>query len=245
MIKENKVSKYLLYAIGEIILVVIGILIALQINNTNELEKQRSKELHYLENIKTDLYLNIDGLNSFIATRTKAIESANIVLEHFEGKPLTDLSSFNEHTFNIYTSRMFFQNNNTFQELLNSGNLALISNDSIKTILLNMELLSKKMKYEEEHFRFDAEISLYAPAYTMIDFNASMKNYNHRVSAGKLGVDIKLKKAQYETMLRDMNQKNGFVMAVLEFSIMNIQFEEMKKMCQKLIALIDKELIKV
>jgi uncharacterized protein YueI len=41
-----------------------NILIALQINNTNELEKQRSKELQCLENIKTDLYLNIEGLNS-------------------------------------------------------------------------------------------------------------------------------------------------------------------------------------
>jgi hypothetical protein len=244
MIKENKASKYLLYAIGEIVLVVIGILIALQINNTNELEKQRSKELHYLENIKTDLYVNIDGLNSFITTRTKAIASANIVLEHFEGKPLTDLSAFSEHTFNIYTSRMFFQNNNTFQELLNSGNLALISNHAIKTILLNMELLSKKMKYEEEHFRFDAEISLYAPAYKMIDFNPSVKNYSHRVTDGRLGVDVKLEKEQYEIMLKDMNQKNGFVMAVLEFNIMNSQFEQMKMMCQKLIVLIDQELRK-
>jgi len=43
MIKENKVTKYLLYAIGEIVLVVIGILIALQINNNNE-EKQRVKK---------------------------------------------------------------------------------------------------------------------------------------------------------------------------------------------------------
>ena len=41
-----------------------NILIVLQINNLNALEKQRSKELQSLENIKTDLYLNIDGLNS-------------------------------------------------------------------------------------------------------------------------------------------------------------------------------------
>lgn len=51
MIKESKFSKYLLYAIGEIVLVVIGILIALQINNNNDLRKEREKELRYLENI--------------------------------------------------------------------------------------------------------------------------------------------------------------------------------------------------
>jgi hypothetical protein len=58
MIKENKVSKYLLYAIGEILLVVIGILIALSINNWNELRKQKAKETelltYVLENIRTD-----------------------------------------------------------------------------------------------------------------------------------------------------------------------------------------------
>ena len=46
MIKENKASKYLLYAIGEIVLVVKGILIALQINNWNE-DKKNEKELFF------------------------------------------------------------------------------------------------------------------------------------------------------------------------------------------------------
>ena len=53
MLSENKFSKYLLYAIGEIILVVIGILIALSINNLNEANKRHDKEMQYLSNIKT------------------------------------------------------------------------------------------------------------------------------------------------------------------------------------------------
>ena len=55
MIKENKVSKYLIYAIGEIILVVIGILIALQINNWNEAKKDLNEEITILKNIKKDV----------------------------------------------------------------------------------------------------------------------------------------------------------------------------------------------
>ena len=50
LLSENKLSKYVLYAIGEIILVVIGILIALQINNWNEANKRRDNELRYLSN---------------------------------------------------------------------------------------------------------------------------------------------------------------------------------------------------
>lgn len=56
---ENNVVKYLRYAIGEILLVVIGILIALQVNNWNEHRKQRNKERYYLTNIKTDLNRNM------------------------------------------------------------------------------------------------------------------------------------------------------------------------------------------
>lgn len=58
MLNENKFSKYLIYAIGEIILVVIGILIALAINTKNEKRETRLVELKYLSGIKSDFSLN-------------------------------------------------------------------------------------------------------------------------------------------------------------------------------------------
>jgi len=244
MADDNKPVKYMRYAVGEVFLVVIGILIALQINNQNELNKERDREVHYLKNIKTDLYLNIAEIDRYIDTRTNAIESANIILEHFEGKPLTDLPAFSEHTINIYTWRKFFQNNNTFQELTNSGNLALISNDSIKTTLLNMELLYKIMKDEEAHFRYDAEVLLYEPSYGMIDLHYAVQNLTYRLSNGQAGENVELPREQYEMMLKDIKQKNGFVMAAYEFGAMNVQLEKMKAMCQDLVVLIDEELLK-
>ena len=242
MIKENKVSKYVLYAIGEIILVVIGILIALQINNNNEIRKAREKELHYLSNIKSDLNLNIKEIESYIITRSTQIESANKAIEYFEGKPLTNLDDFNKDIVNIYTWRKFYQINNTFQELTNSGNLALISNDSIKNTLLNLESLYKKLKYEEEHFRYDAEILLYEPSYKVLDLNPIVKKYTYQMSNGKAGENITLPRENFELMLKDLEQKNGFVMAVFEFSVMNQQLEVMKTLSEGLITLIEKEI---
>ena len=58
MLTENKFSKYLIYAIGEIVLVVIGILIALSINNWNENRKLRKVELNLLSDIRTNLISN-------------------------------------------------------------------------------------------------------------------------------------------------------------------------------------------
>ena len=55
LVAEGKTAKYLKYAIGEVLLVMIGIILALQVNNWNETRKERSLELEYLEGIKTDL----------------------------------------------------------------------------------------------------------------------------------------------------------------------------------------------
>ncbi|MGB5377107.1 DUF6090 family protein [Muriicola sp.] len=54
LLTENKIRKYLLYAVGEIVLVVIGILIALQVNNYNETDKEREIYVSYLVRLKED-----------------------------------------------------------------------------------------------------------------------------------------------------------------------------------------------
>ncbi len=242
LIKENKVTKYILYAIGEIILVVIGILIALNINNRNELKKQRTQELHYLKNIKIDLQLNISHIDNYMVKRKSQIVSANIILKHFEGQPINDYEAFNGHTINIYTWRKFFQINNTFQELINSGNLALISNDSIKNTLLNMETLYKVLKDEESHFRFDSEQLLFNPYFEKIDTSPLVQNFTYQVTNGQEGIRAPLSRENFDPMLNDIKQKNGFVMATYEFSEMNNSLNDMKALCNQLNVLIDKEI---
>ena len=244
LLTENKYIKYLLYAIGEIILVVIGILIALNINNTNEIRRQRIQELHYLKNIKTDLKLNVVHLDKYIEMRNSTINSARILVEHFEGKMIEDYEEFNGHTINIYTWRKFFQINNTFQELVNSGNFSLISNDTIKSALLNIETLYKVMKDEEAHFRYDSEKLLYDPYFEKIDTNPLVQNFTYQMSGGKAGKRIPLTIRNFQPMLDDIKQKNGFVMAEYEFTVMNVHLKEIKVMCNQLMQLIALELEK-
>ena len=207
MIKENRITKYFLYAIGEILLVVIGILIALNINNNSEKNKQRSQELHYLKNIKTDLQMNIAHIDNYITDREVAAKNAAKILEHFEGKPITDYEIFIQEAISIYIWRKFFQINNTYQELVNSGNLALISNDSIKNTLLNMETLYKVMKDEEDHFRYDSETLLYAPYFEKVDTNPLVKNYTYHVTNGQAGERIELNASHVKNILNDVKQK--------------------------------------
>ena len=82
LLSENKFSKYLIYAVGEIVLVVIGILIALQINNWNEQRKIKKQETQVYKELKSDLLqtrydiLNVVSNNKAIVnSTTKLIEA--------------------------------------------------------------------------------------------------------------------------------------------------------------------------
>lgn len=242
LLTENKYSKYLIYAIGEIALVVIGILIALQINNNNDLRKERIKELHYLQNIKSDLIINIDEMKDYIETRNDLISAAQRILEYFEGKPLVDLETFNADGIGIYNWQKFYQYNNTFQELVNSGNLAMITNKLIKNRLMGIELLYKKMKYEEDHFRFDTENNLYKPIYANLDLNPMIKNAEFYLSKGKSGTETIIPNDYFDEFLRNTNIKNGFVLTVLELTTLNRQMQEMIEESEKLITSISNEI---
>ena len=90
MIKENRVSKYLLYAIGEIVLVVIGILIALQINTWNQQRERNNQETIYLEDLRNDFLFDLETLDQKVAQNDKAIENAKEVLTLISSK--TDFS---------------------------------------------------------------------------------------------------------------------------------------------------------
>tara|TARA_R110002012_G_scaffold313413_2_gene524992 strand:- start:485 stop:1561 length:1077 start_codon:yes stop_codon:yes gene_type:complete len=67
LLSENKFSKYILYAIGEIVLVIIGILIALHINNKNEQRKTENKIVSILKEVQHDLGLDIQKSDELIA----------------------------------------------------------------------------------------------------------------------------------------------------------------------------------
>ncbi len=79
MIKENKVSKYFIYAIGEIVLVVIGILIALQINNLNENRKKNVIKRNYYNQILQDLSKDTNYINKKI----KVLNSNMLLYENY------------------------------------------------------------------------------------------------------------------------------------------------------------------
>ncbi len=244
LLSENKFSKYLIYAIGEIILVVIGILIALQINNSNELNKQRAKEVQFLKNLKSDLIFEESELERFIGIREGMVNSAQIALEHFNGKPLENIQLFNFHTFNVGVWQEFQRNNNTFLELLNSGNLTIISNDSIKSGLLNLDLIHKKIISNREHLRNDMEHYFYDPWFKTVDLDPFAQSFVFYANNGAFDNKIELSKEEIDRLINDKVFKNGFVVSVFTNSLIIDDYKRMKDLNKKVVELIDKEITK-
>lgn len=136
---ENKTSKYLKYAIGEILLVMIGILLALQVNNWNEARKLRQIERSYLERLVVDLKENEVLWERRYEREKQRLEGAWELLEFSFSENQDTLVKVLRNFQPVANFEDLIINQVTFNEMVSSGNLDLISNDSIKLKLLDLE----------------------------------------------------------------------------------------------------------
>ncbi|WGK65854.1 DUF6090 family protein [Croceiramulus getboli] len=242
MITQNRTKKYLLYAIGEIILVVIGILIALQINNSNELKKQRVKEVQFLKNLQSDLIFEQDEHERYIAIRENIVNSAQMALEHFNGKPVDNIQMFNYLTFNVGIWQELQRNNNTFIELLNSGSFTIISNDSRKNGLLNLDLIHKEIISNREHLRNDLEQYFYDPWFRTVDLDPLARSFVFYANKGEFDKNIELSRDELDDLLMDKVFKNGFVLSVFTNTLIIEDYKRMKELNKSVVELIGNEI---
>ena len=138
--EKNKTGKYLKYAIGEIILVVIGILIALQINNWNEGQKNKALEKNMLENLVENLEQNCDKLKSRIQSISFYRKSGSVIISAIENK-LIDQDSLENY---FHTALM-----NTSDIGLSETGYNVIKNNGFK-IIRNQALKKEMMVFFEE-----------------------------------------------------------------------------------------------
>ncbi len=133
LLTENKFSKYLLYAIGEVILVVIGILIALSINNWNERRKIVNQGKEYIGEIYGDLEKELSNLKGIVLGLQKQHDATENALKIFESYN-HEINDSLEFTNNLWAAEKIFivqRDQNTFDKLRISGLSGIINNDSL------------------------------------------------------------------------------------------------------------------
>ncbi|WP_350290035.1 DUF6090 family protein [uncultured Croceitalea sp.] len=145
---ENKTGKYFKYAIGEIVLVVIGILIALSINNWNNDKKDKQAELKYLNQIRKSLEENNLILKERIVNDERTLKFGDQLYNHFKTKKeLND--SIKRILVVLLNDQMISFNIAAFENLKNDG-LSFISNDDLKFEIIN--IYDKELKYIQNIF---------------------------------------------------------------------------------------------
>ncbi|MBN3520961.1 hypothetical protein JYB62_13210 [Algoriphagus lutimaris] len=171
LLQQNSFTRYLIYALGEIMLVVIGILIALQVNNWNEGRKQRNIELKYFLNLKNDLYADLDRLNYLIDISKGKVTAASKVKKRADRDSVGSLYDFSTDMLNLIYVEEFRPNDNTYEEMKSSGNFSLIQNDELKLELMTLRKTYIEIQAFQEHLRYD--------------FNVFLQDYERYVNWGK------------------------------------------------------------
>ncbi|MTE27853.1 DUF6090 family protein [Winogradskyella ouciana] len=178
MINQNRTKKYLLYAIGEIVLVVIGILIALQINNWNDERKTKNLEEKILKELHVNLSMDLEELQDDVSYMDNINSASLDVREFIKNNEFPNDSIFK--VISILRVTPHFDPNKSGYQLLQSKGVEVISNDSLRN---DISLLYERSypyykRYEEERLRFHALHSepLLLKYFTM-QFNLSRKYY--------------------------------------------------------------------
>lgn len=207
LILDNKTTKYFKYAIGEIFLVVIGILIALQINNWNQQRINNQKEQEILKNIHQEFVENKKQIDNILKERKLLIENCDKVIAMFPIKELTrptldSLKLYLGGTFSRYT---FNPSQGTVNSLISTSSFNLIRNDELKKLLISWSDLV--LDYQEEELEAKNYFGKYANMFQQnIDFNFNLDDPRNNLNLFQTLEFENIVKVRRSTVIATINE---------------------------------------
>lgn len=231
---ENKFSAYFLYATGEIILVVIGILIALYINNWNNQNQQNKLEIKYLNEIKNNLKADLHDLDFNIEFNESKLQSNKVVLQYLTRK-IDYSDSLEFHFSNLLFSTRTLINKSAYENLKSRG-LEIVSNDSLRrhiTTLYEFDFYSViDFEGKDDHmFQFQILTQEVIKAINLKEFKPTGQIPN--------GLAAPIDK---ELLLNNYQFKNALMINISFREYMIYAYQNLKKNTEKCISEIENEL---
>ena len=139
LLKRGKMGKYLQYAIGEIVLVVVGILIALSINNWNDGQSERIAELNFYKNKKQQLLDDAHNIASESKYNTKFTNQFKYAIQIIEANDKSKKDSLGKIAMKLINYSDFDGQSNIYETMVNSGDVKLLKNTDIIERLRRLE----------------------------------------------------------------------------------------------------------
>ena len=249
-LSENKFGKYLTYAIGEIILVMIGILLALQVNNWNIKRIEKQTEIKFLKGLKNDLQADLKNLKLFIDDKIAKENSAATLLKYSSPQNPNEIRKLDSTIWQVFKWNEFHPSSNTLDEIIGSGSLSLIENDTLKENLLNIKHKYVLIGVGTNHMRTEYENYLYNRSAELrelmpyLDVETYIKSdiLKHFGEINSLNFD--LYKNQIDNLLQDQTFRNGLKLSVLNNHSMRLKCEVVYNEVNYLIEQIDTEVLK-
>jgi len=243
LLMENKTGKYFKYAIGEIILVVIGILIALQINNWNEERKQTKEEIETLKNIKSDFENTIVEFEENNGFRKRIIATIRVFYNlihtkqnNYSNQQLDSLMG------NLFINPTYNGQSETLNILFNSGKINIISNDSIKNALV---LWPQQVEDMTEDEIYSSNV-LYKDLYPLLKRYVSIYEINNNINYKGLKLFNNQTQSStnidYNGLFKDREFEGTLSSRELPLSVSSIQTNELIETARKIIRLIEDEI---
>jgi len=180
LLMENKTGKYFKYAIGEIVLVVIGILIALQINTWKENQKNNNKKTVLLKALKLEYSSNLKQIDTVLYYDNIVLNNVQRLMKLGPNTPLEKIKDSLPHWVQNTAFRWTFDPvNGALRSGISSGEIHLIKNDSLTTLLFEWPDLVNDFK-EGEARTVDAVIeskSVVEKHIRLIDYKSTFANF--------------------------------------------------------------------
>ena len=212
LLSENKFSKYLLYAIGEIVLVVIGILIALQINTWNENRKDRIEEQILYGTLISSLESDLEDVIDKISIVESALEAQKIFMTHsfeaIEGK--YEINQIEDLLYSLSeSSRSFFPNYGLYNKISNNNQI-----DLIRSADLQMKIIELYEQYYRRYNDLDLNIEHQSLFSLYTNFFSLIQNYASEY--GRYEIDFEILKDNYNILQEESRKINPLTLLTLE-----------------------------
>jgi hypothetical protein len=147
LLRQNRVTRYLAYAIGEIFLVVIGILIALQVNNANQQRIEKAEKANLVILLKEELNENLKAFETSIAYLEGCRKKSALILEVSTGKNRSiPIDSIREYTIRMLPVLVGNINSSRLTSSKESGKFSLLNGEESKAMT---EYESNLLNYQE------------------------------------------------------------------------------------------------